>query len=65
MVKRLFNKLKVRGTVVRFWSGARDFVLRSPDRPMGPPSLLSSRERAVDHSLLSKDEVKCEYVFLE
>jgi len=65
MVNRLFHKLKVRGNVVRFWSGVRDFVLRSPDRPMGPPGLLSSRERGVDHSLLSKAEVKNEYVFLK
>jgi len=26
MVNRLFYKLKFRGTVVRFWSGVRDFV---------------------------------------
>jgi hypothetical protein len=65
MVNRLFYKLKVRGTVVRFWSGVRDFILRIPDRPMAPPSLLSSRERGVDHSLLSKAEVTNECVFLE
>jgi hypothetical protein len=65
MVNRLFYKLEVRGTVVRIWSGVRDFVLRSPDRPMGPPNLLSCSERGVDHSLLSKAEVKNEYVFLE
>jgi len=40
-------------------------VLRSPDRPMDPPSLQSSREREVDHSLLPKAVVKNEYVFLE
>jgi len=50
MVNRLFYKMKVRETVVRFWSGVRDFVFRSPDRPMGPYSLPSRRERGVDHS---------------
>lgn len=65
MVNRLFYKLKVRRTIVRFWSGVRDFVFRIPDRPMGPPSLLSSRERVVDYSLLSKAGVKNECIFFE